>query len=139
LPSGGRPFALQPALVLAGVLTLALLVARTGTAWLGGHGAILASGLADAHAGSLAAASLAARGELSAPDAALAISAALGTNTAVKVALAFAAGGADFGWHFAAAIAGAAAAFGVGMVLGRSPCSPTSAARRRPLSAHRCR
>jgi len=121
-PRDGRPFALQPALVLAGVLTLALLVARTGTAWLGGRGAIFASGLAglaDAHAGSLAAASLAARGELAAPEAALAIVAALGTNTAVKVALAFAAGGVGFGWRFAAAIAGAAAAFGVGMVFGR--------------------
>jgi uncharacterized membrane protein (DUF4010 family) len=76
------------------------------------------AGLADAHAASLAAASLAARGELDAHDTLLAISAALGANTAVKVVLAFVAGGAGFGWRFTAAIAGAVAAFGAGLALG---------------------
>jgi uncharacterized membrane protein (DUF4010 family) len=121
-PPSGRPFALRPALVLAGLLTLALLISRAGTAWLGAGGAIAAAGLAglvDAHAGALAAATLGARGELTLAEATWAVAASLGTNTGMKVVLAFAGGGARFGWPFAAAIAAAVAGFGVGVVLGR--------------------
>lgn len=60
-----RPFALRPALILAAVLTGALLVGRWGAAVLGAQGAVLAAfaaGLADAHAGAVAIASLAAKG-----------------------------------------------------------------------------
>jgi uncharacterized membrane protein (DUF4010 family) len=109
-PPSGRPFALRPALVLAGLLTLALLISRAGTAWLGAGGAIAAAGLAglvDAHAGALAAATLGARGELTLAEATWAVAASLGTNTGMKVVLAFAGGGARFGWPFAAAIAAA--------------------------------
>jgi uncharacterized membrane protein (DUF4010 family) len=120
-PATGRPFALRPALVLAGILTLALLVARAGTAWLGAGGAALASafsGLADAHAGSLAAATLFARGDLSQTEALVAIAAALGSNTIVKIVLAFTGGGARFGVRFAAAMAPAVLAFALGVALG---------------------
>ena len=98
-----RPFALRPALILAGVLTFALFVGRWGADVLGPNGAVLASfaaGLADAHAGSMAAASLAASGDISVTTALLAIAAALGSNLLVKVALAFTAGGRRFGLGF---------------------------------------
>lgn len=119
--SADRPFALRPALVLAGVLTAALLIARAGAAWFGGKGAILAAGLAgfaDAHASSVAAATLAARGEVEPSQALLAIAAALATNTVTKVVLAFVGGGRGFGWRFSATIAAGAATFALGMTFG---------------------
>lgn len=118
-----RPFALRPALVLAAVLTLALLVARAGAAWLGARGAVMAAGvagLADAHAGSLAAATLAARGELTLPEGLLAIAASVGTNTVVKVVLAFGTGGKEFGGWFLLAILPGALAFAAAIVLSAS-------------------
>ncbi len=116
-----RPFALLPALILAAILTLALLVARAGTAWLGAGGAVLASGLAglaDAHAGSLAAATLFARGDLAQSEALLSVAAALGSNTIVKIVVAFVGGGARFGLRFAAGIAPAVVAVAIGISLG---------------------
>jgi len=110
-----RPFALRPALVLAGVLTLALLVGRWGAEVLGPQGAVLAAlaaGLADAHAGSVAAASLAAQGDITVDTALFAITAALGSNLVVKAVLAFTAGGRRFGLGFLAGMALPAAAFG---------------------------
>jgi uncharacterized membrane protein (DUF4010 family) len=50
----GRPFALRPALILAAVLTVALLLGRWGADVLGPQGAVLvagAAGLADAPPG----------------------------------------------------------------------------------------
>lgn len=96
---GGRPFALKPALILTAVITLALLLGRWGADVLGPQGAVLAAfaaGLADAHAGSVAAASLAAQGEIDVGTALMAIAAALGSNLIVKCALASAAGGRRF-------------------------------------------
>ena len=84
-------------------MTFALFVGRWGADVLGPNGAVLASfaaGLADAHAGSMAAASLAASGDISVTTALLAIAAALGSNLLVKVALAFTAGGRRFGLGF---------------------------------------
>ncbi|KAA0112085.1 DUF4010 domain-containing protein [Mycolicibacterium sp. P1-5] len=110
-----RPFALRPALVLAAVLTAALLVGRWGADVLGPQGAVIAAfaaGLADAHAGSVAAASLAARGNITVDTALIAIAAALGSNLLVKIVLAFAAGGRRFGLGFLAGIAPPAIAFG---------------------------
>jgi uncharacterized membrane protein (DUF4010 family) len=109
-----RPFALRPALILAAILIAALLVGRWGAAVLGPQGAILASfaaGLADAHAGSLAAATLAAQGEITIATALLAIGAALGSNLLVKIVLAFTAGGRRFGLGFTAGMAAPAAVF----------------------------
>lgn len=96
-----RPFALRPALVLAAVLTGALLVGRWGAEVFGPQGAVLAAfaaGLADAHAGSVAAASLAAKGDITVDTALLSIAAALGSNLLVKTVLAFTAGAAASDW-----------------------------------------
>ena len=116
----GRPFALRPALILAAVLVCALLVARWGAAVLGPQGAVLAAfaaGLADAHAGSIAAASLAAQGDITVDTALAAIAAALGSNLLVKIALAFTAGGRRFGMGFAAGMAPPAIVFGVALAI----------------------
>lgn len=113
-----RPFALRPAIVLAAVLTLALLVGRWGADVLGPNGAVLAAfaaGLADAHAGSVAAASLAAKGAITVGTALIAVGAALGSNLVVKVVLAFAAGGRRFGVGFLAGMAIPAAVFGIAL------------------------
>lgn len=106
--SAERPFALKPALILTAVLTLALLLGRWGADVLGPQGAVLAAfaaGLADAHAGSVAAASLAAQGDIDVATALVAIAAALGSNLIVKCVLAFAAGGRRFLAGFAAGMA----------------------------------
>ncbi len=58
------------------------------------------AGLADAHAGSLAAAQLAANGQIPVSTAVLAVSAALASNTALKLLLAFTAGGARVGARY---------------------------------------
>ena len=115
-----RPFALRPALVLAAVLTLALLVGRWGADLLGPRGAVLgafAAGLADAHAGSVAAASLAAQGDITVDTALVSVAAALGSNLLVKTVLAFTAGGRRFGTGFLAAMAAPAVVFGVAISL----------------------
>ena len=114
----GRPFALRPALILAAVLIFALLVGRWGADVLGPRGAVLgsfAAGLADAHAGSVAAASLAAKGDITVDTALVAIAAALGSNLIVKCVLALAAGGRRFGLAFLAGMAVPAAVFGAVM------------------------
>ncbi|EHB50253.1 putative transmembrane protein [Mycolicibacterium rhodesiae JS60] len=113
-----RPFALRPALVLAAVLTVALFVGRWGASVLGPQGAVLAAfaaGLADAHAGSVAAASLAAKGDITVDTALVAIAAALGSNLLVKIVLAFTAGGRRFGLGFLAGMTGPAIVFGVAL------------------------
>lgn len=113
-----RPFALRPALVLAAVLTIALLVGRWGADVLGPRGAVLAAfaaGLADAHAGSLAAASLAAKGDITVDTALVSIAAALGSNLLVKIVLAFTAGGRRFGIGFLAGMAATAVVFGIAL------------------------
>lgn len=114
--AASRPFALRPALILATVLTLALLVGRWGADVLGAGGTVLAAfaaGLADAHAGSVAAASLAAKGDITVDTALLAIAAALGSNLIVKTVLAFTAGGRRFGLRFLAGMTAPAVVFGV--------------------------
>lgn len=115
-----RPFTLRPALILAAVLTFALLVGRWGAAALGPQGLVLATfaaGLADAHAGAVAAASLAAKGDVTVDTALVAIAAALGSNLLVKTVLAFTAGGRRFGLGFLAATAAAALVFGVALTV----------------------
>lgn len=115
-----RPFTLRPALVLAAVLTFALLVGRWGAEALGPQGLVLATfaaGLADAHAGAVAAASLAAKGDVTVDTALVAIGAALGSNLLVKMVLAFTAGGRRFGLGFLAATAAAALVFGVALTV----------------------
>lgn len=114
-PPAGRPFALWPAVLLAAVLTFALLVGRWGADLLGPSGAVLAAGaagLADAHAGAIAAAGLAASGAIDTGTALVAIAAALGSNLLVKTVLAVTAGGRRFGLGFAAGMAVPAVVFG---------------------------
>ncbi|MEN4449657.1 DUF4010 domain-containing protein [Mycobacterium sp. SM3041] len=114
--AASRPFALRPALILAAVLTLALLVGRWGADVLGSGGTVLAAfaaGLADAHAGAVAAASLAAKGDISVDTALLAVAAALGSNLIVKTVLAFTAGGRRFGLRFLVGMTPPAVVFGV--------------------------
>lgn len=114
----GRPFALRPALILAAVLILALLVGRWGADVLGPRGAVLAAsaaGLADAHAGAVAAATLAAAGDIGNDTALMAIAAALGSNLIVKIVLAFASGGRRFGFGFLAGMAAPTVVFGLAL------------------------
>jgi len=109
---------LRPALVLAEVLTFALLVGRWGADLLGPKGVVLATsaaGLADAHAGAVAAASLAAKGDVTVDTALVALAAALGSNLLVKTVLAFTAGGRRFGLGFLAGMAVPALVFGVAL------------------------
>jgi len=113
-----RPFALRPALVLAAVLTIALLIGRWGADVLGPRGAVLAAfaaGLADAHAGSVAAASLAAKGDITVDTALVSIAAALGSNLLVKIVLAFTAGGRRFGVGFLTGMAVPSVVFGIAL------------------------
>jgi uncharacterized membrane protein (DUF4010 family) len=113
-----RPFALLPALVLAAVLTCALLVGRWGADVFGAKGTVLAAfaaGLADAHAGSVAAATLSANGDITVDNALVAVAAALGSNLLVKTVLAFTAGGRRFGLPFLAGMALPAVVFGVAL------------------------
>lgn len=104
----GRPFRLLPAVVLAGMLTLALLVGRWWSAVLGPKGVVLAAGgtgLADAHAGAIASASLFRQGQVGLAAALLAVAASLAANTVTKCVLAFAAGGREFGLRYTAVVA----------------------------------
>ncbi|MCW1958047.1 MAG: hypothetical protein KIH64_005785, partial [Mycobacterium sp.] len=85
----------------------------------GPRGAVLAAfgaGLADAHAGSVAAASLAAKGDIAVTTALGAISAALGSNLLTKTALAFSAGGRRFGLGFVAGMAAPTLVFSAAML-----------------------
>ena len=115
-----RPFSLRPALILAAVLTGALVFGRWATDVLGTRGAVLAAlttGLADAHAGAVASASLAAKGDITLDTALAAIAAALGSNLLVKCLLAFTAGGRRFGLAFLAGVAVPAVVFAAGIAL----------------------
>ena len=115
----GRPFALRPALILTAVLVSALLVGRWGADMLGPRGAVLAAfaaGLADAHAGSIAAATLSAQGDITVATALAATAAALGSNLLVKIVLAFTAGGRRFGLGFAAGMAAPTAVFAATLI-----------------------
>jgi len=115
-----RPFALGPAVLLALVLTVALLVGRWGADTFGAGGAIVVSGLAglaDAHAGALAAAQLAASGQISVTTAVWAIGAALASNTVLKCVLATAAGGVSIGVRYTALMVVPIVAFAVPLLL----------------------
>lgn len=121
--AGRRPFELIPALLLAAILTAMLVIAAFAQDVLGAAGSVIAiatAGLADAHAGALTAATLAAQGSLTPSLAVLAAMAAVGVNTVVKLVLAYAAGGqrvcAGLAAYFAAPVA--AVAIGLAVTLG---------------------
>jgi uncharacterized membrane protein (DUF4010 family) len=104
---------------LADIITPLLLAIFLPVASVLSGTAVLASGaagLADAHAGSVAAASLCAQGGITVDTALAAIAAALGSNLLVKAALAFTAGGRRFGLGFAAGMAAPAAVFAAALI-----------------------
>jgi uncharacterized membrane protein (DUF4010 family) len=116
-----RPFALRPALVLAAILTGALLLGRWAAEVLGTKGAVLAAGaagLADAHAGALAPATLHEAGKLDLATALIAVGVAVAANTVTKLAVAVTAGGARFGLRFAVGLLPGVAAFLAVLVFG---------------------
>jgi uncharacterized membrane protein (DUF4010 family) len=118
--AGRRPFALIPALVLAGILTAFLVLAASLEHLLGTGGAVLAisaAGLADAHAGALTAAGLASQGTLTPSTAGLAAMAAVGVNTVVKLVLAQVAGGRRASTTLAALFAAPVLAVVLGLVI----------------------
>lgn len=95
----GRPFALVPALVLAAVISLVVVLAtwmqdRYGAA--GATAVAATGGLADAHATAVALAGLAHDHQLTVSAAVLAIALGLATNTASKVGAAASVGGGRF-------------------------------------------
>ncbi|HJQ07087.1 MAG TPA: DUF4010 domain-containing protein [Nocardioides sp.] len=101
----GRPFALVPALVLAAVISLVLLLATWMDHRFGAAGATTATvigSLADAHASGVAVATLVHDGRIPADTAVTAIALGLAANTVAKVVAGVAAGGR----RFAAAVLG---------------------------------
>jgi uncharacterized membrane protein (DUF4010 family) len=117
---GRRPFALIPALILAGILTVFVVLAAAAEHALGSGGAVLAvaaAGLADAHAGALTAAGLASQGTLAPPTAVLAAMAAVGVNTVVKLVLAHVAGGRRASTTLAALFAAPIVAVALGLAI----------------------
>jgi uncharacterized membrane protein (DUF4010 family) len=119
-PVQRRPLQLTASLVVAAILTATLLVATLLQQRFGSGAAVVTAavaGLADAHGTALAMASLVPDGDLSRRTALVAIGAALGTNTIVKMVVAIAAGGPSFGRRFAAWLAVPALAGGVGVAL----------------------
>ena len=118
--TGERVVTLTPAIVLAVILTGALLVARWGASAFGSRGAVIAvgaAGLADAHGGSLTAATLFVKGTLDLRVALIAVGAAMTTNTLVKCAVAYVAGGRRFGDRFSLGVLGAHAVFLGGLAI----------------------
>jgi uncharacterized membrane protein (DUF4010 family) len=112
----GRPFALLPALVLAVVISLVLLLATWLNHEYGASGALVAAAagsLADTHASAVAVATLARQDTVTVSLAVTAIAVGLATNTGSKVAAAAVTGGRSFAggvllWHLPAAVAIAA-------------------------------
>jgi uncharacterized membrane protein (DUF4010 family) len=118
--SGRRVVTLTPALVLAVILTGALFVARWGASAFGSRGAVIAvaaAGLADAHGGSLTAATLFVKGTLDVRVALIAVGAAVTANTLVKCAVAYVAGGRRFGYRFSVGVLGSHAIFLTGLAV----------------------
>lgn len=99
----GRPFAIVPALVLAGIISVVLPVALWLQDRYGAAGALAASAtaaLADVHGASVAMATLAHSGDIGLATAVAAIGAGLATNTLGKVVV----GAAGGGFRFAGAL-----------------------------------
>lgn len=96
----GRAFAIRPALILGGLLTLILLLTRWGSDQLGSSGALIVGGIAgfaDVHAAIVSLASLAKDVKIDVHTALLASALALLANTIVKSVVAYTAGGTRFG------------------------------------------
>lgn len=93
---------LKSGLIFGVILAGVLLASAALQTWFGAAGAVAAAGvagLADAHAGAIAAASLVSTGALTPQAATLPVLAALSTNTVTKTVFAFGAGGRAFAWR----------------------------------------
>jgi len=92
----GRAFEPKTAVIFAATVTTVLFASAALNDWLGSSGVTIsaaAAGFADAHAPMIGVASLVAAGKLPAADGAIAIMAALTTNSATKCVLAYTTGG----------------------------------------------
>lgn len=92
----GRPFTLKPALILAGIITAALLLSKAAATLIGSSAVVAVTaltGTADTQAAAIATADLASAGSIDAKLAMIAIVAGLVTNTILKIVLAYTAGG----------------------------------------------
>lgn len=116
----GRPFDPKTALLFVAVVGAALVASALLTQWLGERGLLLASavsGLGDAHAGAISAASLAANGNASLDLAAMAVLAGFTTNAVSKTVVAFTLGDRPFAFELAPGIALSVAAAWAGLLL----------------------
>jgi uncharacterized membrane protein (DUF4010 family) len=103
-PPAGRPFDPKTALLFVLVVGATLLLSALLTQWLGNSGLLLASaitGLSDAHAPAISAASLAASERATIAQATLAVLVAFSVNACSKVAVAFSLGNRRFGLELA--------------------------------------
>jgi uncharacterized membrane protein (DUF4010 family) len=101
-PPAGRPFSPKTALLFVLVVGLALAVSTALTYWFGNRGLLLAtgvSGLADAHAAAISAASVAASGRTDVPLAAVAVLVGFTTNSLSKAIVAFSLGSRRFAFE----------------------------------------
>jgi uncharacterized membrane protein (DUF4010 family) len=95
----GRAFDLKLAFIFAAIVSSILLVSTALSAWFGLRGTLFAaalSGLVDAHATAASVATLVATNKLLVEEAVLAILAGLTTNTLMKAAVAYKAGGVQY-------------------------------------------
>ncbi|HTO89096.1 MAG TPA: DUF4010 domain-containing protein [Thermoanaerobaculia bacterium] len=95
----GRAFNLKVSVLFAATVAGILLLSAAVNQWLGSRGllaAVALAGLADTHAAAISAASLAAAGKISPPEAVIPILAGLTTNTVTKAVMAAANGGRRF-------------------------------------------
>lgn len=98
----GRAFNLKASATFAALISIVLLVSAATNAWGGEMGGLLGAaltGLVDAHATAAAAASLVAGHKIPIELAIWPIAIGLSTNTLVKTAVAFRAGGARYAWR----------------------------------------
>lgn len=117
---GRRPFDLIPALLLAAILTLFLVISALVEETLGAGAAVVSiaiAGLADSRAAALTAGHLATHATLAPPTAALAVALALGLHTVVKLILAHVAGGRRASTALALLHAAPVVVFGIGLAV----------------------
>jgi uncharacterized membrane protein (DUF4010 family) len=118
-----NPFALLPALKWGAFLCFVLVISAVAQRWLGDRGVMATaalSGFADVDAISLAVSRQVSAGHLAARVAALAITIAVFSNTAVKMGIAWISGGRACG-RDVAVVLGAAMAVAIAVVLVQSP------------------
>jgi uncharacterized membrane protein (DUF4010 family) len=118
---GGRPFEPRHVLAFVAVVAAVMLGSAMLLEWLGEAAlpwTLAASGLADVHAAAATAAQFVAQGRVQAAPAATAMLGALAANSTVKLVVAFATGGARFGWRLVPGVLAMVAAFAaVGLAL----------------------